>query len=114
MGAVIKHPESWRLGQSHQWCLQSWEKLEEERKKARLHKAEGLMLKQINSPYLCGRKRGHWWKYKLDPMTIDAVMIYAQAGSGRRANLFTDYTFALWNNNNPPELITFTKAYSGL
>jgi DNA ligase-1 len=73
--------------------------------------AEGLVLKARNSPYLVGRKRGYWWKYKVDPMTLDAVLIYAQAGSGKRANLFTDYTFALWKED---ELVPFAKAYSGL
>ena len=73
--------------------------------------AEGLVLKAIDSPYLVGRKRGYWWKYKVEPMTLDAVLIYAQAGSGKRANLFTDYTFALWHEG---ELISFAKAYSGL
>ena len=72
---------------------------------------EGLMLKRRNSPYQQGRKRGDWWKWKLDPLSIDAVMIYAQAGHGRRANLYTDYTFALWHNG---ALITIAKAYSGL
>ena len=69
------------------------------------------MLKRLDSPYLTGRKKGDWWKWKLDPLTIDAVMIYAQSGHGRRANLFTDFTFAVWKGN---ELIPFTKAYSGL
>ena len=69
------------------------------------------MLKRADSPYLSGRKKGDWWKWKLDPLTIDAVMIYAQSGSGRRANLFTDFTFAVWNGN---DLVPFTKAYSGL
>ena len=69
------------------------------------------MLKAIDSPYLVGRKRGYWWKYKVDPMTLDAVLIYAQAGTGKRANLFTDYTFALWDGD---ELVPFAKAYSGL
>ncbi len=73
--------------------------------------AEGLMIKALDSPYLVGRKRGYWWKYKVEPMTLDAVLIYAQAGTGKRANLFTDYTFALWQEG---ELVTFTKAYSGL
>ena len=81
---------------------------------ARNQNAEGLMLKRADSPYLNGRKRGHWWKHKLDPMTLDAVLLYAQAGSGRRANLFTDYTFGLWNDSETPELVTFAKAYSGL
>lgn len=73
--------------------------------------AEGLMLKAIDSPYLVGRKRGYWWKYKVEPMSLDAVLLYAQAGSGKRANLFTDYTFALWQGD---ELVPFAKAYSGL
>ncbi len=89
----------------------SWDDLAKERDRSRELNAEGLMLKRLDSPYLSGRKRGDWWKWKIDPLTIDAVMIYAQAGHGRRANLFTDYTFAVWNGN---ELTPFTKAYSGL
>lgn len=89
----------------------SWDHLAKERDRSRDLNAEGLMLKRLDSPYLSGRKRGDWWKWKIDPLTIDAVMIYAQAGHGRRANLFTDYTFAVWNGN---ELTPFTKAYSGL
>ncbi|NET36038.1 MAG: ATP-dependent DNA ligase [Cyanothece sp. SIO1E1] len=81
------------------------------RAQSRQYGAEGLVIKAIDSPYLVGRKRGYWWKYKVDPMSLDAVLIYAQAGSGKRANLFTDYTFALWQGE---ELITFAKAYSGL
>jgi len=78
---------------------------------ARQAQAEGLMLKRAASPYLAGRKKGDWWKWKLAPLTIDAVMIYAQAGSGRRATLFTDYTFAV---RDGAALVPFTKAYSGL
>ena len=78
---------------------------------AREVRAEGLMLKRADSPYLAGRKKGDWWKWKLDPLTVDAVMIYAQAGHGRRANLFTDFTFAVWDGN---DLVPFAKAYSGL
>ena len=66
-------------------------------------KQKDLMLKRIDSPYLSGRKRGHWWKHKLEPMTLDAVLLYAQAGSGRRANLFTDYTFGLWRCQGEPQ-----------
>ncbi|MFO7806400.1 MAG: ATP-dependent DNA ligase [Paracoccaceae bacterium] len=88
-----------------------WDSLAAERARSRDLNAEGLMLKRRDSPYLSGRKRGDWWKWKVDPLTIDAVMIYAQAGSGRRANLFTDYTFAVWSGN---DLVPFTKAYSGL
>lgn len=89
----------------------AWDELGEIRETARDNRAEGLMLKRNDSPYLAGRKKGDWWKWKLAPLTIDAVMIYAQSGSGRRANLFTDFTFAVWNGN---DLVPFTKAYSGL
>ncbi|OSP56214.1 ATP-dependent DNA ligase [Pseudoruegeria sp. SK021] len=78
---------------------------------ARSQRAEGLMLKRRASPYRAGRKKGDWWKWKVDPLVIDGVMLYAQAGHGRRANLFTDYTFAVWDG---PSLVPFTKAYSGL
>ncbi|MEO0486863.1 MAG: ATP-dependent DNA ligase [Pseudomonadota bacterium] len=89
----------------------SWEGLAETRQTSRDNHAEGLMLKRLDSPYLSGRKKGDWWKWKIDPLTIDAVMIYAQAGHGRRANLFTDFTFAVPRGE---ELVPFTKAYSGL
>ncbi len=69
------------------------------------------MLKKKESIYEAGRKRGSWWKWKIAPLTIDGVMIYAQKGHGRRADLYSDYTFAVWNEN---ELIPFAKAYSGL
>ena len=106
----IDHPEQWRLAASPCWPLASWQGLDQERERARLRRAEGLMLKQIDSPYLAGRKRGHWWKHKLEPMTLDAVLLYAQAGSGRRANLFPDYTFGLWSESEEPQLVTFAKA----
>ena len=89
----------------------NWQALADIRATARDAQAEGLMLKRRDSPYRIGRKKGDWWKWKLDPLTIDAVMIYAQSGHGRRANLFTDFTFAVWNGN---DLVPFTKAYSGL
>jgi len=89
----------------------TWEGLAETRATARARRAEGLMLKRLGAPYLAGRKKGDWWKWKLDPLSVDAVMIYAQQGHGRRANLFTDFTFAAWNGN---DLVPFTKAYSGL
>jgi len=92
--------------------LTAWEQLEPLRLQAASAAAEGLMLKGLASPYLAGRKRGQWWKHKRDPYTLDAVLLYAQAGSGRRANLFTDYTFGLWNAEG--ELVSFAKAYSGL
>jgi DNA ligase-1 len=89
----------------------SWEELTEIRLRSREMSAEGLMLKKRSSMYQVGRKRGDWWKWKVDPMTVDAVLIYAMQGHGRRANLFTDYTFAVWKNG---ALVPFTKAYSGL
>ncbi len=89
----------------------NWNDLALARANSRQIGAEGLMLKRRDSPYLVGRKKGDWWKWKVDPLSIDAVMIYAQAGHGRRANLFTDFTFAVWNGN---DLVPFTKAYSGL
>ncbi|NRA98687.1 MAG: ATP-dependent DNA ligase [Rhodobacteraceae bacterium] len=88
-----------------------WDTLTAERARSRDRGAEGVMLKRRDAPYRNGRKRGDWWKWKVDPLTIDAVMIYAQSGHGRRANLFTDFTFAVWNGN---DLVPFTKAYSGL
>lgn len=101
---------------SERKSLDSWGKVAEERILAREMRSEGLMLKRKASPYQVGRKKGDWWKWKLEPLTIDAVLTYAMRGSGRRSNLFTDYTFALWqeNENNEKELVTFAKAYSGL
>ncbi|MEM0946540.1 MAG: ATP-dependent DNA ligase [Pseudomonadota bacterium] len=89
----------------------TWEALADLRATARAEGAEGVMLKRRDAPYRDGRRKGDWWKWKLDPLVVDAVMIYAQSGHGRRANLFTDFTFAVWNGN---ELVPFTKAYSGL
>ena len=89
----------------------SWEELAALRATSREMGAEGFMLKKKSSPYLVGRKRGDWWKWKVDPLTIDAVMIYAQKGAGRRSNLYTDYTFAVRDGD---KLVSFTKAYSGL
>ncbi|MCH2490287.1 MAG: ATP-dependent DNA ligase [Flavobacteriales bacterium] len=89
----------------------NWEAAAKERMQAREKRSEGLMLKRKDSPYLVGRKKGDWWKWKTDPFTIDAVLTYAMRGHGRRANLYTDYTFGLWDGD---ELVTFAKAYSGL
>lgn len=88
-----------------------WPAISALRDTARDRLAEGFMLKRASSPYHTGRKKGGWWKWKVDPLSIDAVMIYAQAGHGRRANLFTDFTFAVWDGD---ALVPFTKAYSGL
>jgi len=69
------------------------------------------MLKRRDSPYGVGRTRGDWWKWKVEPYTLDAVLMYAQRGHGKRASLYTDYTFGLWKDG---ELVAFAKAYSGL
>ena len=72
---------------------------------------EGLMIKRLTSAYGVGRKRGDWWKWKIEPYSVDAVLIYAQPGSGKRASLLTDYTFGVWHEGT---LVPFAKAYSGL
>ncbi|MFE4106365.1 ATP-dependent DNA ligase [Almyronema epifaneia] len=109
--AVLGKTTASCVGPSPVVACETFAQLQQLRARSRLENAEGLMLKALDSPYLVGRKRGYWWKYKVDPMTLDAVLIYAQAGSGKRANLFTDYTFALWQNET---LVPFAKAYSGL
>jgi DNA ligase-1 len=101
---------------SERKIFNSWDEVATERMRAREMRSEGLMIKHKNSTYQVGRKKGDWWKWKLEPLVIDAVLTYAMRGSGRRSNLFTDYTFALWQNNESgeKELVTFAKAYSGL
>ncbi|MGF1474285.1 MAG: ATP-dependent DNA ligase [Geminicoccaceae bacterium] len=89
----------------------SWAALGEARLGSRTRRVEGLMLKRRSAAYQVGRRRGDWWKWKIDPLAVDAVLLYAQAGSGRRANLFTDYTFGVWQDD---QLVPFAKAYSGL
>ncbi|BAM03240.1 ATP-dependent DNA ligase [Phycisphaera mikurensis] len=102
----------------------SWDSLGALRASSRARNVEGFMLKRRDAPYGIGRamtresgdERGLWWKWKVDPYAIDAVMIYAQRGTGRRSTLYTDYTFALWTGEQPGrgELVPVTKAYSGL
>ena len=101
---------------SERMQFDSWAEVAKEREKSREKRSEGLMLKRNESTYQVGRKKGDWWKWKVDPLTIDAVLTYAMRGHGRRSNLFTDYTFALWDQNDQgeKELVTFAKAYSGL
>jgi DNA ligase-1 len=89
----------------------SWDELALLRQGSRELNSEGIMLKRVDSSYHSGRKRGDWWKWKINPYTVDTVMIYAQKGSGRRANFYTDYTFAVRDGE---KLITVAKAYSGL
>jgi DNA ligase-1 len=89
----------------------AWSDLTAIRGESRERRTEGLMLKRLDSPYRVGRKRGDWWKWKVDPYTIDAVLLYAQPGHGRRSGLFTDYTFGVWDGET---LVPVAKAYSGL
>jgi DNA ligase-1 len=89
----------------------TWEALAALRTESRDRGVEGLMIKRRASAYGTGRKRGDWWKWKIEPFTIDAVLIYAQPGSGKRASLLTDYTFGLWHEG---ALVPVAKAYSGL
>lgn len=89
----------------------SWEALRELQKTARAEAAEGLMLKRKDAPYTSGRKRGVWFKWKVDPLTLDVVLTAAQPGSGKRASLYSDYTFSIWRKE---ELVPIAKAYSGL
>ena len=92
-----------------------WTALRELREQSREYYAEGFMLKRKSSTYQVGRKRGDWWKWKVDPLSIAGVLVNAMRGSGRRAGLFTDYTFAVWDERDGKrQLIPFTKAYSGL
>ena len=104
----IAHPT---LRLSDVISFSSWDELTRIREGSRDAGAEGLMLKNKHSVYKVGRKVGDWWKWKIEPLTIDAVMIYAQKGAGRRSNLYTDYTFAVKDGD---QLVAFTKAYSGL
>ncbi len=127
---------------SNRWPLSptvngmNWATLAQLRGESRQRRVEGFMLKARDSRYGSGRTKndGTWWKWKVDPMSIDCVLIYAQAGHGRRAGLYTDYTFAVWNRapqsadeaqsvvaaikaGQPPgelQLVSFAKAYSGL
>lgn len=106
----IHHPNIFLS--SHSYTFPDWQDYANMRASAGEKGAEGIMLKRLDSTYQTGRRKGDWWKWKVDPFTVDAVMIYAQRGHGRRANLYTDFTFAVWDDNG--KLIPFTKAYSGL
>jgi DNA ligase-1 len=100
-----------RIAASPRLDADDWGEAAALRAQARTRGVEGLMLKRANAPYQAGRRRGDWWKWKIDPLTVDAVLIYAQAGHGRRSTLFTDYTFGLWHDG---ALVPVAKAYSGL
>lgn len=108
---TLLHGAPETLGISTPVAASSWEELAALRTQSRTRGVEGLMLKSLDSPYGTGRQRGSWWKWKIDPYSFDAVMLYAQPGHGRRSNLYTDYTFGVWSG---PVLVPVTKAYSGL
>jgi DNA ligase-1 len=105
------HPDNSTFKLSPLLKADSWSDMEKLRQQSRTYKAEGIMLKNKESTYGHGRKKGIWLKWKIDPLTVDAVLVYAQKGHGRRADLYSNYTFALWDQG---KLVTFTKAYSGL
>jgi DNA ligase-1 len=107
--SATQFPEVFRISTLIQFT--SWPELATIRERSREMVAEGIMLKRKNATYQVGRRRGDWWKWKIDPLSVDAVMIYAQKGHGRRADLYTDYTFAVWDGD---KLVPFAKAYSGL
>jgi DNA ligase 1 len=111
LGALLEALPGERLILSPTLSATDWESAAETRRGAREVGAEGLMLKRLGSEYGVGRRRGDWWKWKVDPLAVDAVLIYAQPGSGKRAGLFTDYTFGIWEGDH---LVPFAKAYSGL
>lgn len=114
--AIVTETAAARLKLSEPVIADRWDALAASRAEARERGVEGLMLKSLDSSYQTGRKRGAWWKWKLAAMTIDCVLVYAQAGHGRRANLYTDYTLGVWEGPNPGEglLLPVAKAYSGL
>ena len=100
---------------SSQINFSNWEELSAIRDRARANGIEGLMLKQINSPYLPGRPKGPWFKWKRDPLVADCVLMYAQRGHGKRSSFYSDYTFGCWRNtvDGVDELVPVGKAYSG-
>ena len=112
LGALLAAtPSAGRLLLSPSVEAADWDTMTGARRRARAVGAEGLMLKRLDSEYGVGRRKGDWWKWKVEPYSVDAVLMYAQPGSGRRAGLFTDYTFGVWDGDR---LVSFAKAYSGL
>jgi DNA ligase-1 len=108
---IVAHVNSPSLRLSAVVKAQTWEELAALRQESRSYNVEGLMLKGADSQYGVGRKKGAWWKWKIQPFTVDAVLMYAARGSGIRASLYTDYTFGIWREG---ELVPFAKAYTGL
>ena len=111
LARIVEAAAQPRLLLSAEVSAPGWDALAALRAGSRERAVEGLMLKRLSAPYQVGRKRGDWWKWKIDPFAIDAVLLYAQPGSGRRATLLTDLTFGLWDG---PALVPVAKAYSGL
>ncbi|MBL0927317.1 MAG: ATP-dependent DNA ligase, partial [Phycisphaerales bacterium] len=111
---INDHPDLPRLRLSPALTAPDWPALDALAARAREQRTEGLMLKRLDAPYGVGRSRGSWWKRKTDPFHADAVLVAAQPGHGRRASLFTDYTFALWDGPSRHRLVPVAKAYSGL
>ncbi|MFJ1300644.1 ATP-dependent DNA ligase [Pseudomonadota bacterium AL_CKDN230030165-1A_HGKHYDSX7] len=107
---LLDHPDP-RLTLSPRVDVPDWQTAATLREESRARGVEGFMLKRRSAPYQSGRRRGDWWKWKIDPLTIDAVLLYAQAGHGRRSTLYTDYTFGVWEGD---ALVPIAKAYSGL
>ncbi|OZI49351.1 ATP-dependent DNA ligase [Bordetella genomosp. 4] len=109
--ALLRRNPDTRLCLSPLIPIADWSAATTLREESRERGVEGFMLKRASAPYQSGRRRGDWWKWKVDPLTIDAVLLYAQAGHGRRSTLYTDYTFGLWDGD---ALVPIAKAYSGL
>lgn len=109
--ALVERFQPGPLGIAEVVAGADWDELARLRESSRERGVEGLMLKRLDAPYGAGRVRGSWWKWKVDPFTVDAVLLYAQRGHGRRASLYTDYTLGVWRGE---ELVPVAKAYSGL
>lgn len=108
LAATVAHPA---LLLSPRLAFDTWDSLAADRRTSRENGVEGMMLKRRAAPYRVGRVRGDWWKWKVEPFAVDAVLTAAQPGHGKRSGLFTDYTFGVWDG---PKLVTIAKAYSGL
>tara|TARA_B100000886_G_scaffold161772_1_gene110282 strand:- start:12463 stop:14055 length:1593 start_codon:yes stop_codon:yes gene_type:complete len=115
-----RHLEEWfalerpkRISLSEIISVSKWSDLTKYRDLCRLHGYEGLVLKRRQSPYLVGRKKGHWYKWKRDPLSAECILMYAKRGHGKRSSYYSDYTFGCWSNNNDNTLMPVGKAYSG-
>ncbi|HKD07196.1 MAG TPA: ATP-dependent DNA ligase [Bryobacteraceae bacterium] len=111
LAGLVRELADQSIALSESILFADWDDLAAIRLRSRERSVEGVMLKRKGSPYRVGRRRGDWWKWKIDPYTVDCVLIYAQPGNGKRASLLTDYTFGVWDKG---DLVPFAKAYSGL